>query len=58
MFLCVAQNKNVFILGGIVIIVAYGFAAPAPPAIVSVGARRGLERRRRATTTRRERRCR
>lgn len=58
MFLCVAQNKNIFILGGIVIIVAYGFAAPAPPAIVSVGLLRGVESRRRATTIRRERRCR
>ncbi|CBK24756.2 Tetracycline resistance protein [Blastocystis hominis] len=58
MFLCVAQDKNIFILGGIVIIVAYGFAAPAPPAIVSVGLRPGIEGRRRVTTTHKERRCR
>lgn len=58
MFLCVAQNKDIFILGGIVIIVAYGFAAPAPPAIVSVGEMHGVESRRRVTTIRRERRCR
>ena len=58
MFLCVAQDKNIFIIGGIVIIVAYGFAAPAPPAIVSVGLRPGIEGRRRVMTTHKERRCR
>lgn len=58
MILCVSQNKNIFILGGIVIIVAYGFAAPAPPAIISVLLQRVVESRRRVTTIRRAKRCR
>ena len=55
MFLCVIHNKYVFITGGVVIIIASGFAAPAGPAIVSVSSKSRLMNRRRAMKTHKER---
>ena len=37
MICCLSGTKTLFILGAILIIVAYGFASPTSPAIMSVG---------------------
>ena len=36
MILCIGVSKPMFIIGGVLIIVAYAFAAPTAPSIFSV----------------------